>query len=74
MTKPTANYVPEATGDLLHELSRRLDSFWRYDQYIANCDGQVELREYWLQIKLQESRTIEALKKLIKQRAVNGQF
>ena len=25
--------------DLVHDLSRRLDAVWRYDQYIANAEG-----------------------------------
>ena len=35
--------------DLVHELSRRLDSVWRYDQYIANADGRADLQEFWRQ-------------------------
>jgi hypothetical protein len=31
--------------DLIHELSRRLDSLWRYDQYIANCDWRDSVRQ-----------------------------
>ena len=36
-------HIGESSGcsdhdrDLVHELSRRLDSLWRYDQYIANA-------------------------------------
>ena len=33
--------------DLVHELSRRLDGVWRYDQYIANADGQADLQKFW---------------------------
>ena len=24
--------------DLIHDLSKRLDALWRYDQYVANAD------------------------------------
>ena len=26
--------------DLIHDLSKRLDALWRYDQYIANAEGK----------------------------------
>lgn len=74
MSTSSVEHVSEVTSDLLHELSRRLDSLWRYDQYIANCDGQIELRDYWRTIKLQETRTVEVLKSLLQQRAKNGDF
>ncbi len=51
--------------DLVHELSRRLDGIWRYDQYIANADAQADLQEFWREVKAQEQANIEQLKKLI---------
>lgn len=32
--------------EVIHELSRRLDGVWRYDQYIANADGQEDLQKF----------------------------
>jgi hypothetical protein len=59
--------VADHDHDLIHELSRRLDCLWRYDQYIANADGQPELREFWLSVKSQEQTNIDRLKSLITQ-------
>lgn len=42
--------------DLVHELSKRLDALWRYDQYIANADGHADLQEFWRGVKRQASR------------------
>lgn len=53
--------------DLIHDLSRRLDCLWRYDQYIANADGQPELQAFWRDAKSQERQSIDQLKQLIKQ-------
>lgn len=51
--------------DVIHELSRRLDGVWRYDQYVANADGQAELQRFWRDVKAQELQNIEQLKKLL---------
>jgi hypothetical protein len=51
--------------DLIHELSRRLDCLWRYDQYIANAGGRPELQEFWRTSKSQEQKAIQQLKKHI---------
>jgi hypothetical protein len=51
--------------DVIHELSRRLDGVWRYDQYIANADGQADLQKFWRDVKAQELKNIEQLKKLL---------
>jgi hypothetical protein len=29
--------VADHNHDLIHDLSKRLDALWRYDQYIANA-------------------------------------
>jgi hypothetical protein len=74
-TSETAEeYVSETTADLLHDLSRRLDLFWRYDQYISNCNGETALRAHWCAMKLQETRNIETLKSLLRQRALGAHF
>jgi hypothetical protein len=51
--------------DLVHELSRRLDGVWRYDQYIANAEGKANLQKFWRAVKAQEQENILQLKKLL---------
>lgn len=53
--------------DLVHELSTRLDSLWRYDQYIANAEWRDGIRGFWENMKSQEQENIRQLKELIKQ-------
>jgi hypothetical protein len=60
--------------DLIHDLSRRLDCLWRYDQYIANADGQPGLQKFWRDAKSQEQKSIDHLKQLIKQHIEGGCF
>jgi hypothetical protein len=51
--------------DMIHELSKRLDALWRYDQYIANADGDSELEHFWQDLKAQEQDNISRLKGLV---------
>ncbi len=51
--------------DLIHDLSRRLDGVWRYDQYIENADGHESLQKFWRTVKAQELENINQLKKLL---------
>lgn len=51
--------------DLVHELSKRLDGIWRYDQYIANADKKQSICDFWQEVKIQEERNIRTLKSLI---------
>lgn len=60
--------------DLVHELSRRLDAMWRYDQYVANAEGNSELQDFWREVKSQETNNIERLKKLMKKEMEKGCF
>lgn len=60
--------------DLVHELSKRLDALWRYDQYVANADGHAELQDFWREVKKQETKDITKLKDLIKQEIEQGCF
>lgn len=74
------SHVGESRGiedhdhDLVHELSRRLDCLWRYDQYIANADGKEDLQKFWGDVKAQETKNIEQLKKFVTQHAESGCF
>ena len=60
--------------DLVHELSRRLDALWRYDQFIANAAGQPDLEDCWRDFKSQELENIARLKALIKTEIQRGCF
>ena len=51
--------------DLVHELGKRLDAMWRYDQYIANAEGHANLQNVWRDLKGQEQKNIERLKKCV---------
>jgi len=53
--------------DLVHELSRRLDALWRYDQRIANAAGHGTLQGFWGDLKRQDQKNIERLKQLIRE-------
>lgn len=51
--------------DMIHELSKRLDALWRYDQYIANAEGKEDLQRFWRDIKSQEQRNVDRLKQIL---------
>ena len=51
--------------DMIHELSKRLDALWRYDQYIANADGHIDLQDFWQNVKRQEHENVRRLKGMI---------
>ena len=60
--------------DLVHELGKRLDALWRYDQYIANADGHATLQSFWRKLKSQEHQNVKRLKELVKQEIENDCF
>ena len=60
--------------DMIHELSKRLDGLWRMDQYIANADGQVDLQNFWRDLKRQEEQNVRRLKSLIAEHCANDCF
>jgi len=60
--------------DLIHDLSRRLDCLWRFDQYISNAGGRPEIQEFWRTSKSQEQKSIGELKKLITQHVKGNCF
>ena len=71
ITESKYEHIGETRGcqdhdhDLVHELSRRLDGVWRYDQYIANAESHAELQKFWRSVKTQEQANIRQLKQLI---------
>jgi hypothetical protein len=60
--------------DLIHELSRRLDALWRYDQYIANAASRDKLTSFWEDVKAQEEDNIKRLKELVAEEVRNCCF
>lgn len=51
--------------DLVHELSKRLDALWRYDQYIANAHGKPAIQSMWRDFKAQCQQEVQRLKQAI---------
>ncbi len=60
--------------DLIHELSRRLDALWRYDQFIANAEDRPALQECWRDFKRQELESVTRIKSLMKEEMASGSF
>jgi protoheme ferro-lyase len=60
--------------DIVHELNKRLDSVWRYDQYIANADGHPDLQDFWRQLKSQDHENVGRLRDLLKSEIEKGCF
>jgi hypothetical protein len=64
-------HIGESSGcadhdhDLIHDLSKRLDALWRYDQYVANAEGKAELQDMWRDMKRQEMANIDRVKQMI---------
>ena len=51
--------------DMIHELSKRLDALWRYDQYITNSEKDSQLQQFWRDLKRQEQENVRRLKEFI---------
>jgi hypothetical protein len=51
---------------MTHDLGKRLDALWRYDQYIANAKDGNELSSFWQSVKRQDEENIRKLKELIR--------
>ena len=66
--------IADHDHDLVHELSKRLDGLWRYDQYIANAEGKAKLQECWRTLKRQEQENVNKLKGLIAEEVKQGCF
>jgi len=67
----TMEHVGETYGsenhvhDLIQTLSRCLTGLWRYDQYIANAEGNPELQQFWRDFKQQEHAGVDRMKRLL---------
>lgn len=60
--------------DMIHELSKRLDALWRMDQYVANAEGDIDLQNFWRELKGQEQRNVDRLKSLVAQHCAKHCF
>ena len=60
--------------DLVHELSKRLDGLWRFDQCIANAEGKPELQNFWRDLKRQDKQNVDRLKQMIRKEIESGCF
>lgn len=60
--------------DMIHELSKRLDALWRMDQYIANADGDINLQNFWRELKGQEQQNVDRLKHMIAEHCAKDCF
>jgi hypothetical protein len=60
--------------NMVHDLSKRLDAVWRYDQFIENAGKFPKLQQFWQESKEMELQTIERLKELIREHVRNDNF
>ena len=66
--------VADHDHDLIHDLSKRLDALWRYDQYIANAEKHPHLQSFWRAVKQQDQTNVKKLKELIAGEISTGCF
>ena len=60
--------------DMIHELSKRLDALWRYDQYIANAEHDERLQAFWHELKKQEQENVRRLKQFVAKHCAKNCF
>jgi hypothetical protein len=65
---------PDHDHDLVHDLSKRLDALWRYDQYIANAEGKPTAQALWRDFKKQCQADVQRLKQLVAEEIQQGCF
>lgn len=66
--------IADHDHDLVHELNKRLDSLWKYDQYIANAEGKADLQGFWREEKGREQESISRLKELVSKEVKSNCF
>jgi hypothetical protein len=57
--------IADQEHDLIHDLSKRLDALWRYDQYIANSEDTLSMQDLWRDLKSQEIDNVKRIKQII---------
>lgn len=60
--------------DLIHQLSEKLDSLWRYDEYIKNAKDCKECKKLWEECRKKDMELIEAIKEEVKRHIKSGMF
>ena len=60
--------------DMIHELSKRLDALWRMDQYVVNAEGDINLQNFWRDLKQEEQRNVNRLKQLVAEHCAKNCF
>ena len=76
----TTKHIGESKGaadhdhDMIHELSKRLDAVWRYDQYISNAGDDKELKKLWSEFKAEDQTNVTLLKEAIQRHVTEGCF
>lgn len=60
--------------DLIHQLSEKLDSMWRYDEYIKNAKNCKNCKKLWENLRDRDLEMVEALKEEIKNHIKVGSF
>lgn len=60
--------------DLVHQLSEKLDSLWRYDDYIKNSKDCKECAALWKKLKKSDLEMVGMLKEEIKSHVKSGKF
>ncbi len=68
-TQPVSNYV----HDLIQCMSEKLDSVWRYDQYMKDCQGE-NCKTVFQQCKDDDLKNIKALRDEISNLCSQGKF
>lgn len=80
IAEETTKHIGESKGaanhdhDVVHELSKRLDAVWRYDQYIANAGDDKQLSQLWRDFKADEQKNVTRLKEVIQKHIEEGCF
>jgi hypothetical protein len=59
--------VADCVHDLVQVFNTRINSVWRYDQYIANADGKPQLQDFWRQQKRQDQQSCDQMRRFLGQ-------
>jgi len=70
----TTKAIRDHDHDMIHDLSKRLDAVWRYDQYIENANKFPDLQRFWRESKQGEIQATERLKELIREHVRKDNF
>ncbi|HAM95952.1 hypothetical protein A2W39_00060 [Candidatus Azambacteria bacterium RIFCSPHIGHO2_01_46_10] len=60
--------------DLIHQLSEKLDSLWRYDMYLENAKGCSRCENMWKALKEKDMEMANLLREEIKLHIGEGKF